>query len=186
MPADFLRQQPIGRAAQRRERRIFHFRQGKSRDRRVPNRRETRLHVKAARFVSIDHQAVELLLRFHAIGMVRVKAQNIQRHDGVHHGRIDGAQAVRLLEMLDHPFAAFGERVTPDEARAHALPDLQEAVERRKQLRQLKNRGSRSRCMGAPGKYSSSRVKPAGTGRCGFAACTIESGITIARVHDDI
>src|SRR2546430_13797351 len=56
----------------------------------------------------------------------------------------------------------------------------------RKQLRQLKKRRSRSGCMGAPGKYDSSSVNPAGTGRRGFEECTTESGITMARVHDDI
>ena len=37
-----------------------------------------------------------------------------------------------------------------------------------------------------PGTISSSRLKPAGTGRVSVLAWMIESGITIARVHDDI
>ncbi len=37
-----------------------------------------------------------------------------------------------------------------------------------------------------PGSQSSSKVKPAGTGMRGLAACTMESETTMARVHDDI
>ena len=37
-----------------------------------------------------------------------------------------------------------------------------------------------------PGSQSSSRLKPAGTGRRGLAACTMASETTMARVHDDI
>ena len=37
-----------------------------------------------------------------------------------------------------------------------------------------------------PGTISSSRVNPAGTGRVSVLAWMIDSGITIARVHDDI
>ena len=37
-----------------------------------------------------------------------------------------------------------------------------------------------------PATNSSFSLNPAGTGRCGFIACTIDSGITMARVHEDI
>src|SRR5579875_3287498 len=57
---------------------------------------------------------------------------------------------------------------------------------RRKKLRQLKNLRSRSGKMGAPGRKSSFKLKPAGTGRRGLAACRMESGMTMARVQDDI
>src|SRR5438552_4184547 len=56
----------------------------------------------------------------------------------------------------------------------------------RKKLRQENARGSRANSGLTPASQSSSRLKPAGTGLCGLAACTIESATTMARVHEDI
>jgi len=55
-----------------------------------------------------------------------------------------------------------------------------------KKLRQLKKPSSLGKPNGTPGASNSLKSNPAGTGRFGSIACTIESGITIARVHDDI
>src|ERR1700761_2210979 len=56
----------------------------------------------------------------------------------------------------------------------------------KKKLRQLKVSSERSGRVGAPEGNSSARLKPAGTGRFGLAACTMESEMTMARVQDDI
>src|ERR1039457_90398 len=67
--------------------------------------------------------------------------------------------------------------------RSHHLSNLSKL---RKKLCQVKKEGSWWKAGLTPGSQSSSRVRPAGTGRRGLEACTMESEITIARVHEDI
>ena len=58
---------------------------------------------------------------------------------------------------------------------------------RRKTLRQVKFVRLRRNSSCSPSTTKSScKLNPAGTGRRGFMACTMERGITMARVQDDI
>src|SRR5687768_8888435 len=57
----------------------------------------------------------------------------------------------------------------------------------RKMFRQVRYRRSLNQLhLAPPGTNSSFRLKPSGTGRRGFKAWTIDNGMTIARVQEDI
>ena len=61
-------------------------------------------------------------------------AKHIERHDGVLHGRIDRAETVGRLEMLDHPLAASSDGVLAQGTETELLPQLQRAVEQKERI----------------------------------------------------
>ncbi len=127
LAAHFLGQQPVGAFAQGVARRFGRLAHGVRRDGAVPDHGKTRLEEEAAAVV--DHQRIELLLRFHTIGMFGRVTQQIQRHDDVHHRRIDGGHAVGELGPLQHPLLGFADGSPADRLRAILLPKLQSFVE---------------------------------------------------------
>ena len=135
----------------------------------------------------VHHQSVELLLSFHAIGMIRRIAQQIERHDDVHHGRIDGAQAVGVAGALQHPLLGLVDGVLADGLASRGSPRSFSILSmRKKHLRQLKLSRLRANSGWPPGEEQLLSLNPAGTGRRGFMECTMESGMTMARVQEDI
>ena len=125
-PPDFLGQQPIGRARERMIRRQPRFPQRIRRDARVPDHRETRLEIESA-FV-VHQQVEELLLGFLHVGMVLGVSQQVERHDHVHHGRIDGADAVAVARAFENPLFRAPDGLAAQAFRTVPLPELDELV----------------------------------------------------------
>ncbi len=124
--ADFLSEHPLRGAFDGDARRPIGFTQSVSGDGRVPDRGVTGLEEEA--LAVVDHQVVELPKGFHARGVVAIVAENIQRHDGVHHRRVNRAQAIGVLEALEHPVLTFPHGDAADAGKAVLLPKLQDLV----------------------------------------------------------
>ena len=96
-------------------------------------------------------------------------------------------QPVGIAGALQHPLLGAADGLRAQAARPVPLPELQNLVGLQEEIAPAEEsfvvrktqRHARRRTV-------PSSVNPAGTGRCGFMACTIDSGITIARVHEDI
>ena len=65
---------------------------------------------------------------FHAQRIVLGETQNIERHHRVHHGRIDGAEPVGVVQALHHPVPGLLHGAAADGLAAVALPPLEKAV----------------------------------------------------------
>jgi len=50
------------------------------------------------------------LLTLHGVGMITGVFQRVQRHDEVHHRRVDGSKPFGALEVIQHPGFGFAER----------------------------------------------------------------------------
>ena len=82
----------------------------------------------------VHHQIFKLPYRLAAHGMIFRITQDIERHDGVHHGRINGAQSVGTLEALEHPLLRGADGLLANAARAAPLPMLQSSVDAQKHV----------------------------------------------------
>src|SRR6266478_556121 len=92
----------------------------------VPDHRETRLKIKSA--LVVHQQVEELLLGFLRVRVVLWISQQIERHDHVHHGRIDCADSVAVTGALQDPLLRAPDRLAPQAARAVTLPELHKLV----------------------------------------------------------
>ena len=119
-----------------------------------------------------------------AVRMVRRIAQRVERHDEVHHRRIDGAQPFGVVRAGQNPVLRLANRGAANSLAAALLPDLEDAVQVVEENASGPLRFGKRRL--TPGSRSSSSVNPAGARRLDPRACTIESGTRMERVHDDI
>ena len=60
--------------------------------------------------------------------MVALVAERVHGHDGVHHRRVDGPQAIAELQTVEHPVLCFPQRAPADLLDALALPALEQGV----------------------------------------------------------
>ena len=136
LAADFLGQQPVGGSAQRVVRRFHGFTQGEGCDARVPHHREAGLEeeTRIALYGIVHHEIVELALRVHALRTVWRISQQIQRHDDVHHGRINRGHSVGVPGVLQHPLFSLADGALPQRLGAVFFPDLQNFVEMQKDI----------------------------------------------------
>ncbi len=61
--------------------------------------------------------------------MIGRVAQQIERHDDVHHGRVDGGHAVGVARALEHPLLGLLDGAAADGSGAVFFPELQNVVQ---------------------------------------------------------
>ena len=61
-------------------------------------------------------------------------AHGNQRKNRIHHGRVDGGQSFAVLQMLQQPILRFLHRAGAERLPGHALEELEEAIERQKEI----------------------------------------------------
>ena len=76
-----------------------------------------------------DQQRFEVAHRVRQVGMVLGIAQRIQRHDEVHHRRIDGAQALGEAGAFQNPMLRLADGGIANALRPALFPDFEDAVE---------------------------------------------------------
>ena len=76
-----------------------------------------------------DQQRFEMADGVHQVGMVLGIAQRIERHDEVHHGRVDGAQSLGEARAVQNPVLGFADGGAANALRAALLPDFEHAVQ---------------------------------------------------------
>ena len=89
LPPDLLGQEPVGAPPQRLRRGHPRLRQRKPGDRRVPDHREAGL--KEEPLAVVNQEPLELAHGLDKIRVVLRVAKHVQRHDHVHHGRVNPA-----------------------------------------------------------------------------------------------
>ena len=124
--ANFLAQQPFRALPQRRRRRRPSLGQRMDRNRRVPHHGEARLEKEP--LPVIHHQVQELLFGLVPVRMAGLNAQHVQRHDRVHHRRVDRGQPIGVTGPVQYPLFALGNRLLANRLAAVPLPQLANLV----------------------------------------------------------
>ena len=128
--ADFLGGDPAGGGGHGGARgfgQVSHFTESEHGDRGVPDGGEARLVIEA--IGGFGEQAVELGDGADEIGMVARIAERIERHDAVHHGGVDGAEAVAVTGAVEHPLFGVAHGGAADILGAAIFPEFEDAVE---------------------------------------------------------
>ena len=124
---DLALQQPVGRRAHPVGRRAAHFAKREHGVGRVPDGRKTGLKIQLR--LGLRDQFVEVLDRFDPVGMILGVAQAFERHDQIHHRRINCAEALRVARVIENPFLSFAEGLLAQRLRPAAFPQLEAAVD---------------------------------------------------------
>ena len=109
------------------------FAQREGADGGVPDGRDAGLEDEPV--VGFDEQGLEVANGFHQVGVVLGIAQRVQRHDEVHHGRVDGAQPFGVARAVENPVLGLADGGVADALGAALFPELEDAVEVVKQHR---------------------------------------------------
>src|SRR5471032_1567490 len=107
--------------------RVARFAQSESANGGVPDGRDARLEDKAV--AGFDHQGLKMTYGFHTVWVVAGIAEGVQRHDEVHHGRIDGAQPFGVARAVQNPSLRLADGRTADALRAAGFPDFEHAIQ---------------------------------------------------------
>ena len=106
---------------------MLHFAESEGGVSGIPNWRVTGLELEAV--LRLDDEIFEDAQGFDAVGMVLWITQRIQRHDKVHHRRVDGAEALAVAGAVEHPMFRLAYGCHADILEAAAFPDFEDFVD---------------------------------------------------------
>ena len=100
--------------------------------RRIPYRRLAGLHAEGGRF--FNAQALEFIHGANELRIVHRISQAAQRDDGIHHGGINGCQAIAHLKTFQHPLFGFAQGQRAQRPHVYPFEHVGHAVEQQKEV----------------------------------------------------